>query len=1034
MTTYIPPLPGRGPLSFIGPYTAPLPGRGPLSFGAEVSGQTLNPLGIDDGGMGAVHVTGPKTLLAQSIGDTMAMGSPGLKFGQFFIYPGGFLNTYYGRPTLQLKDRYIGAIGFNYQAFGTDWISYYLRGLTPSGIKMDAYGNATMAGGVRWAPMNGFATAAYGTATVTLATREVFPTWFVATFYGTPMMGYTRTIGGAGFDATKWGDALVWDNTQHPAMQGFDASAFGTQWAARYVRSLQVKAFSDGDLQNIGFPKLYNLKQFITTQYIAEQWIEGGIGGYQSMFVRNVNRVIDLVNNGIAPLFRQIPLTHEITNNARVLSPPGMDATLWGVRTFEDGMFIAYRNRTITGQGFEPAQLSTRYHIVRNAAFAPIPAGWDSSRLGVPPLVWNTRRYFSGGYTCNDQSSSGTPFIAYGVRTIGPQKPLDPVRGIIGAATVWFRVRDITPTPPDFGWGAFGKAALDVHWNIVAAKSIPPSWVWGMAQVRNLTPEITPYWDSSLFTLFGNTAIFNRYNPYNIEGWSALSWGPNTIITYRTKRPVPTGFDAFRGNPFHTIRNVNPDPPGQQYAIGCTLGDTSAIGAVQFKNLALYPPAIVDGTFGQAKVQGMSIFPVGITPFISDNGTQFGIPSVPGAQTASVPSIPNDSADWSGDFGTPRMTPWTIYAPSGDAATDQAKRNNPGGRELIDESYVGNNGVNTARYPWFGLQRIELKNRVVTHYFSGPMDSYGQPRLSRNPQYAVVDGMKFTKYGFPVLFGGNRAILHAGFDLSAYGQPTVTAVEPFIRYLKPTGPTFDLYGATWVANFIRYPGVTGFDATRFGTTWVQRPPPPAYPPGLDATLWGVKTPTYGMFIAYRIRTLPVDGMDTFVCDYTLGNFDDRMRVKGRSTPRNVSLGDQSILGTPTLNAKTRSVAASTVLPPANQVPMLRARRINRVNLVSLGTLTGWGEPWALAVTPGTVQPRGEDFEAFGQPQVNRQVFLEGWEGAMGAARVAQPIGVAGLNPSQFGEMVLMGFGCGRQARAMIGFDGSTFGDVGIAQG
>lgn len=1029
--SWTPPDGNKVPLALHGHWTAPDGNKVPLTlFTTPPPSNTLGAIGFDASAFGTPGVANKNQYLAASGWDSSIFGAHKIK--NITLFPTGFSATLFGNTNIILKNRPVGPVGFGSMVFGTAWISYFNRTLAPTGIKQDAYGSPTMGGGVRQYFLNGFATQAFGTAVVTLAVRQVYPTWFVATYYGRPMMGYDRTITGAGFDATLWGDALVWDNTQRPAPQGFDASAFGTTWIARYTRSLQVKAFADGDLQNIGFPKLHNLRQYITNQYIAEQWIEGGIGDYQSMFVHNVNRKIDLVNNGIAPLFRQIPLTHEVTNNARVLYPGGMDATLWGVRTAEGGTFIAPRIRSVYPQGFLPAELSSRFHIVRNAAFAPIPVGWDSSALGVPPLVWNTRRYFSGGYTCNLQTTFGTPFVAPRVRTIGPQNPLDPVRGIIGGATVWFRVRNLTPAQPDFGWGAFGKAALDTHWNIVAAKSIPPSWQWGYGAVRNNTPEITPYWDSSLFTLFGQTAIFNRYNPYNIEGWHAELWGPNTIITYRTKRPIPTGFDAFRGNPFHTIRNVNPDPPGQQYAIGCTLGATGALGSVYVTNLALYPPGIFDGQFGQATVLGMSLFPKGIPPFISDNGTQFGIPSVPGTQYATVPSIPNDTASWSGDFGSARMTPWTIWAPSG--APPQAVQNNPGGQEVIDTSYVGNNGVNTSSHPWFGLQRIELKNRVVTHYFSGPMDSYGQPRLSRNPQYVNVDGMKFTKYGFPVLFGGNRAIQQAGFDLSSFGQPTVKAIEPFIRYLKPTGASLTLFGATWVANFIRYPGVTGMNATLFGGTWIHPPPPPAYPPGLDATLWGRVLPSDGMFIAYRIRHLDAAGVDSFVSDYTLGYFPDRMNVRGRSVPKNVSAGDQAIMGTPTLNAKDRNLGAATILPPANQVPMPTARRINRVSLVSLGTLTGWGEPWALPVTEGTVQPRGEDFEAFGQPQVNRQVFLEGWEGAMGEARVAQPVGVPGLNTSQFGEMVLMGFGCGRQARVMIGFDAGTFGDVGIAQG
>lgn len=928
----------------------------------------------------------------------------------------------FGNPFLQLKDRYIGQVGFSATTFGTDWISYYLRQLSPTSFKRDAYGQPTLSGGVRLTPMNGFSTAGYGSPTVTLASREVFPTWFVDTRYGKPMMGYERSIAPTGTDVAKFGDTLVWDNTQRAYPTGLDATLFGLAWADRRVRSLQVKAFEEGDLQNIGFPRLANLKKYITANYIAEQWIEGGIGDYQSMFVKNVNRVVDLVGNGIAPLFRQIPITHEVANGARQLRLTGMDTVLWGQKQATDGIFIAPRIRTLPMQGFEPAELSSRFHVVRNAAYQAKPVGWDSARLGVPPLVVNTRRsFYVGGVGRTDDY--GLPFVAPRVRTIGPQNPLDPVRGIIGGATIWFRERPITPLPPDFGWGAFGKTTLDTRRNDVFAKSIPPSWQWGYGALRNTTPEITPYWDTSLFTLFGRTAIFNRWNWYAIEGWHAELWGDNTIITYRTKRPGPYGFDAARYNPKHTIRNVNPDPPGQHYVIDAGLGALGGLGTPNLTNNGLYATSVDDGTFGTPRVLGMSLFPVGITPPIGDNGTQFGTPAIPDRRTPTA-------AGWlSMAFGKPHLDPYTIWAPQG--ATQQAIDNHGGvAGEQIDAYLDRDNLIR----PLFGRPRVDLKNRIVRQSATGDQDSFGTPRFSRKPQTIVPDGAKFTKYGFPVLFGGDRAIETAGYDLVTFGNASLRIIEPFNRSLKLSGLSTNAYGATWVSNFIRYPGVTGLNATRFGTTWVQRPPPPAYPKGMDCTLWGEKKLTNGMFIAYRIRHLPVDGMDTFVSDYVLGHFRDRMRVRGRNVPRTVSMGDQSIMGRPTLNAKDRPVFPFATLPPASQVPIPAVRKQNRVNLVSLGELIGWGEPWALPVQAGRVQPRGEDFSTVPRPRTSYQLFVDDWIGQLGAARVSQPIGVAGSDTAQFGQIVAMGFGCGKQARVMRGWDGASVGAASVNRG
>ncbi len=985
------------------------------------SDKSVSPESIDSLNIGAANLVNVSQGAFTQGFDASTVGLP--KIAQTFPITPGTDFARYGNAHVELLLTKTKPAGFSASLFGKPWVVYFLRQIRPEGFKRDAYGKPAMQGGVRDAPVSGFNALGVGRPNVTLGSRQVYPTWFVDTRYGKPMMGYDRTFSMTGFDATKWGATLVWDNTQRAYPRGLDATRFGTAWADRYTRSIGPKRFVDGDQENIGFPNLYNLNRYITVNYIADQWNEGGMGAYQSLFVKNVNREVDLVRNGIAPPFRQVPLGHQVLNGARQVRAHGFDAVRWGERKAVGGTFIAPRIRYLQGHGFKPIELSSRFHIVRNGAFAPVPTGWDSARVGRPPLVENTRRYFDH-FKVGQTDAWGMPFIAPRVRSVGPQNPLEPVRGLVGGATVWFLNRDVTPAQPSFGWGSFGKVIV-TGYPIPNArvKSIPPTWQWGTARVWNRTPEVTPYWETRLFTQFGNNAIFNRNNYFPIEGLSLLRFGDNTIITYRTKQVGKRGFDALRFNPKHTIRNVLPDPPGQQYAIGCTLGKTGRIGDVQFKNLALWPVGIDSDSYGTAKLQGMSIFPKGIPPFISDNGTQFGMPDIPGQQHITVPSMPTDTK-FSGYFGKPRMTPWTIWAPSG--APDQAKNNNPGRDQIIDQTLDDKYGYG---HPWFGWPRVELKNRIVYQRRNSVNERFGQPKLSRNPQYAKPDGPRLTKYGYPHLLGGNRAVLAAGFDLSSVGAPTLTAVEPFIRYVYPKDTDFARIGSAWAANFIRYPGVRGIDSDAWGRAWIHPPPPPAYPPGLDATLWGEKRPTDGMFIAYRIRHLGMTGFDAFVSDYSLGWFDERMRVLGRSVPRDVSLGDQSTVGKPALNAKDRAIVVNGIVPSSRPVPAPAMRQQNRVNLVSLGRLTSWGEPWALAAQEGSVQPRGEDFAAVGWPTTSRDIRVPGLVGNLGSARTAKPASIPGIPAAGFGQTVLMGFGCGRQVRAIIGYDSSTFGEV-----
>lgn len=1056
-------------------YTSPPSDDVPLSFHphAPPGQSTAFPAGLDTLTFGGTDVKNWLTYTAPSgmagdigspsivntalaannatLGATQVFGALSVTFVNRPVNLSGFIATLFGtaslkttpelrvtgiapgvvpNPKIENLHREVGAVGWNNAVYGTGGrVSNFLNYLHPVWTQLEAFGRPTMEGGVRNAPMNGFATQAFGAHSVTLAQRQVYPQWFVDTRYGMPLMGYERAITGIGTDVSVFGSTLVWDNTQRPAMTGFDATLWGDNQPQLLTRYLGAKPVFEDDIARIGYPNLYNLRQYITQSYLPEQWSEGGIGDPIEMHVYNVNRRIDLVNNGIAPLFRQIPLTHEVRNGARVLTLAGLDATLWGEKKAVDGILVAPRIRNVYPAGFEPVELSSRFHIVRNAAAQLKPVGTDMSRLGVPPLVQNTRRYFSG-FRVGQTDEWGLPFIAYGVRTVGPQNPLDPVRGIIGGATIWYRVRELAPKPPDFpSWGAYGKATVDSRINAVLAKSIPPTWQWGMASLRNLTPELTPYWDSSLFTLFGATAVFNRLNWYNIEGWHAEEWGTNTIITFRTKKIVPMGLDAARYNPFHTIRNERPDPPGQQYTYSTSLGETLNMGAPQFKSLALFPTGIMEGGYGAPTLQGMSIFPHGIPPYTDDvTGTQLGVPSVPGQQTVTVKGWASDgSDDPPGFYGKPDLSPRTIWAPTG--APQQAIQNHPGNSEVVDHFLEHQSGL-TMIHPFMAYHRIELKNRTYAIPSLGNTQLFGDFKSALRPIYVYPQGPKFTKYGFPVVDGGNKQVQAAGFDLSVWSPdyPKLSSPEPFIRYLRPAGLDSSGFGSTWVANFIRYPVPQGYDATQWGRPIVQRPPPPAYPPGLDATLWGA-----GTFIAYRIRHIDMPGWESFISEYDVTAFMDRMRVKGRSHPT-ITMGETLRMGMPTLNAKHRSIFPASTLPVAGAVPVPGTRRQNRVNIVSAGDQSAIGEAWSLPVLPGTIQPRGEDFSATGLPRANYQVILDGWAGELGAPRLAWPIGAEGADTAQFGEMVLMGFGCGRQARAMHGWDSATFGTAGIGQG
>lgn len=995
------------PFSSATPYTIPAGDKVPFRFGGLPG--TVFAVGSDLSLFGTASIVNTTVELAPAgINDGLVSGN--LVVSKSLLAQ-GFTTMLFGQQALRNNTTIAAPSGFDASAFGTQWASFYTRFLNPSGFATNVYGTATLSGGVRIAQMNGFDTAAVGTPSITYVLRQLFPQWFVATGYGIPVMGYERPLAPAGIDSLVMGSTTVFDNTIRPTGIGFDASIFGATEAYLYTRTLQAKSVADLDINNIGFPHVINVRQYITPEYRSTDWIEGSVADPISTNIRNVNRVVDLIGNGIAPLFRQVPETASVDNKARAYHLDGFDATQWGTKP--DGTtFIAWRNRSVAAQGFEPIELSSRFHIVRNAAYQILPVGFDTSAVGTPPLVVNTRRsFYVGGL--GDQTTWGVPFVAPGVRTLLPAV-FQQSQEIMGVTTIWYRVRELGQLPPDFPSPAFGIAQLDIHLNIVAAKSIPSKLQFGTASVRNNTPEVTPLWDSDSFTHFGAPAIFNKENYFPMQG-DVMSLFGLVLIDYRTKTiPVP-GFDAMRPNNLHKIQKTSPDPP-MNVTIEVNGFDASIFGGVATKNNAIFGQGFETSAFGTVVAENRGIFPIGIPPPIDENnGTQFGTPVLPMRLVMKPEGIFGDG------YGKLVLDPRTIWAPRG--APQQAIDNHDGiPGDFIDGFLNDHNGV----MPVWGSVRIENKNRIINEQSFFSMDSYGIPSLVLKIQYAYPNGQVLGKFGYPELFGGDREVLFAGFDLAFYGKPTIGIVEPRNRPLFVGGLAPNVFGTTTVSNFIRTMPVSGLNATLFGQTWVQRPPPPALPNGLDATLWG------NPMIAYRIRHVMPDGTDTFTMDYELGSFKDRMRVKGTLITPSITGGDLLAMGTPTVDKGNRGITLTGFAGVMGAPPVVR--RINRVDIVSAGRFDVYGDPWALATTQGTIQPRGEDFLAMTLPSAAYQLRMQGWAGEMGMPRVAQGVGAVGFDPSQFGQVVAVGFGCGRQARVMRGWDSAIVGAASMTRG
>lgn len=1032
MSTYTPPLPGHGPLSFSGAYTPPLAGRGPLSFGAGAAGATISAVSIDDGAFGLAMVLGPTLLPSVSVGFQSDISAPNVKLGQFFAKPGGWESFTSGTASVILKDRPIPLTGFATQVFGSPWISNWVRTLAPGGFTDSAVGTHQVAWAIRAIDLvsRGPQTDVYGSAKFELGIRQVFPQWFVTMVFGTPMMGYTLTIAPPGWQQDEWGTAFAHDNRQFVDQAGNIVGAIGQHEIFQLNRQVFPVTVWEADEFRFGITtSVRNTRQYIAATYIETQWNDPNGVVNSDAHIYNVNRELDLIHNGIAPLFQQVPITHEVRNGAQGCPVDGFDASAFGQQ------LVAYRIRNVAPAAWE-SFIDGEYRVVYNAAFAVNPRGWDSAALGVPENVVNTRRYF-GYWGIGETLGVGTPFIAPAIRTLLPLA-IEPGRFGTDGLNVWFRVRTLAPA----GWQytPFGNVALDIHFNIVRPNQIPPIDAYGLPRVANVTPNVYPYWDEALFTFFGQTAIFNQNNYYQLQGFATQAFGM-VYVADRTQHIIAPPMNTLIFQNLTQVRNEIPDPPATQkvFPTGFQTGagaEAAAFGSLTMTANSIYPDGFVTDVYGSGiKVQINGIFPTGITPpWSGDDNSEMGHPTVNPTQYvmfdgSNQPPTDDPDAPTQQDLfmfaaGKPRFTPYTIYAPQG--GTRQYKDNNPPGLdEPMDADYFT---AGQSSMPAWGRPTVSNWIRTVFVSDTAGADGYlrwGAARASTNPQYVNVDGIRSFKYGVPHVNNGQELQV-VGFDALTFdGMPVVSLVPEQDRVLPVQGADMAAFGLTWVANWIRELPIVGIAPGPFGTAHPQFPPPPALPNGLDTAVFGKA------LVAYRIRHLLPEGWDSFTCDYTLGQFADRMRVIGMGglRPQGISV---SIFGLAQVGPRLRGVQAQGIPVGPIAVSIPTVRRFNNVALGGFGwdsALFGDVQRWEL----GTIKSQGDDFLGVGVAALSRTIPATTLDETLlfGHLRATASIGVAGLDAAEYGDAVVMGFGCGRQARAINGWESLLMGNAGI---
>lgn len=923
--------------------------------------------------------------------------------------------------------------GFESLEFGVTWVSNWRREVAPIGFGGDVFGDHMVAMFLRYIDLisNGPRTDVYGTARVELGQRQVFPDWFVSMVFGTPMMGYTLSVLPSGWRQDEWGTARVHDNKQFVDQAGGIVGTIGQHGIFQLNRQVFPVGVWEADEFRFGaLTRLHNTRQYIVATFIETQWNDPNGVVNSDAHIYNINREIDLFRNGIAPLFRQIPVTHGVRNAAQGCPVEGFDSSVFG------GALVAYRIRHVAPPGLL-SYIDGEYRVVYNAAIDVHPSGWDSAALGVPENVVNTRRTF-GPFGVGETLDMGIAFIAPAIRTLSPLS-IDQGRVANPDATnVWFVVRKIAPA--GFQYTPFGNLAFDVHFNIVRPNQIPPINAWGLPRIVNATPQIYPYWDEALFTAFGSTAIFNRDNFYTLQGFATQAFG-SVYIADRTQHIIAPPMSTLIFQNLTQVRNEIPDPPATQKVFPPGFQTAAGFEAAAFGSLTLtansiYPDGFVTDVYGsQVKVQINGIFPIGITPpWSGDDNSEMGHPILNPTQYVTFvgsnqsptddPDSPTQEDLLMFSAGKPRFDPYAIYAPIG-ASLAYRNNNPPGLDELMDQTYM-NTGNSM---PAWGRSEVSNRLRTINVLDTAGNEGFllwGNTRASTNPQYLSLPGITSFKYGIPRVTNAQESVV-VGFDSLIFEGSTLISVVPEQdRILHLAGFDASDIGLAWVANFHRELQITGIPSGPFGAAWPQFPPPPAMPSGLHDEVVNEKT-----LVAYRIRHVLPSSFDSFICDYTVGQFDSRMRVTGMGDVHPAGI-DVSVFGLTMIGPYQRGVWAQgiEVGPIAVSVPSVR-----QVNIIALAGF-GWDssefgdvQRWEA----GKIKPQGENMLGVGSAALARTVPLVslGETAGFGGARVVRSIVAGDLDAAEYGETIVMGFGCGRQARAMTGLDALLMGNAGI---
>lgn len=815
--------------------------------------RVLNVRGIYPSNFGTPHIINKTQIIKTgNLGSQLVFGKPTIALAEQFIQVKGFKSGLFGISWLSHYVRHITGQGRDFGAVGRHWLSHHTRFITPSSIYGDKgkdFASNHLVGG----------------------TQTIVPDGFIATLWLTRIIPENQTIGIEKGISGEFGIPAVDNHTQYICPAGF--------------------GFNDNALygERFGKGQIYNLRQYITQYFIQNsgltpQILDPDDPTSQSDFGRwtsisNKNRTIATFGSDTLKFGY-----HALENKARIIAPEAIASEM-------GEPLVAYRIRRLGLDGIEPPHFSY-WHIIYNRARVLKPDTINEINFGTASII-NTRRYF--GFIGNiDSLNMGLPMIADRIRTIDIEWRYSIAPPTIALPTIENHTRYINPKGFDDTDGfkkKFGRAELMERFNIIRTHGRTGEIFGQEVIVRNVTPELKLFGHNS--QAFGEPVIRTQWRNLYAKGDVMTKIGLHKIADSKQNIKVD-GIGANKISTLHHIKKLNTPPYATQYIdLNKYIYDQQNLILIPQKDGYGIEPPKYPVQVPAPKLQSNNILPEG------EVHTEFGQATV-STNVIEIPSgiailgvgepkiwiktqfihatgIDNHIDDKK--MGKPRLSPHTIYAPSSDMATAQARHNHPPRSVHIINSMAV-----------FGVADVANQHRSIYHYnglnsHQGVMSVFGRASLEHKQRTIAPTGFRGGYFGWHSIPFVPQTIEHYDDNHHAiFGQTTVAIANYDAKqYIRPKGLVALSAGLATISHFHRHIYPQGKLMSRLGQS--KSGDTPFMWQGLRVgervlgSYGGFESNVFGQtWISNKIREISASGFDSFVSEPDTANFKGRLKV------------------------------------------------------------------------------------------------------------------------------------------------------------